>query len=83
MSNVHYLLVFDHKVGRLVGEKAFADMAKALTAYRESEEAHRENDAVETVHVAADSIATVRETHANYFEEAVVTSKHLLGLIDA
>ena len=65
---VHFLLVYDHATGALREELTFRDPQEALAAYAEMEEKHRHEPRVEIVLVGADSLATVRQTHAHYFE---------------
>jgi hypothetical protein len=75
----HFLLVYDHALGRLVSLEDFADGARALEAYSAKERMHLKDPHIEIVLIGADSLDTVRVTHANYFEGSV-TSPYLLGL---
>lgn len=68
MPLVHFLLVFNRELGRLVFEQPYTDPAVALRAYEEMEEKHRDERNMEIVLVGADSIETVMLTHGNYFE---------------
>jgi len=67
MPLVHFLLVYDRKVGRLIFEQAYTDPAEALRAYEALEERHRDEPRMEIVLVGADSIETVMLTHGNYW----------------
>lgn len=83
MSQIqHFLLVFDHDLGRLVKEQDFgADSLAAMAAYAELEREHGPRDTnVEIVLIGSDSIETVRLTHANYFDGTVAMSKYLAGI---
>jgi len=65
---VHFLLVYDHAIGRLREELVFQDPTEAIEAYAKMEEKHRDESRIEIVLVGADSIATVRQTHSRYFD---------------
>jgi hypothetical protein len=67
MPLVHFLLVYDRKLQKLVFEHAYKDPAEALQAYEEMEEKHRDKRHMEIVLVGADSIETVQLTHGNYW----------------
>lgn len=67
MPLVHFLLVYDRTLGRLVFEQPYTDPAEALHAYEEMEERHRDERNMEIVLVGADSIETVMLTHGNYW----------------
>jgi hypothetical protein len=77
----HFLLVFDHELGRLVEERDFGiDASSALQAYSELERKHQDDRLIEIVLIGSDSIETVRLTHANYFDGTVAVSKYLAGI---
>jgi hypothetical protein len=67
MPLVHFLLVYDRKLQKLVFEHPYRDPAEALQAYEEMEEQHRDERHMEIVLVGADSIETVQLTHGNYW----------------
>ncbi len=67
MPLIHFLLVYDRDLQRLVFEQPYADPAEALKAYEAMEEQHRDNRNMEIVLVGADSIETVMLTHGNYW----------------
>lgn len=80
-SMQHFLLVFDHDLGRLVEEKHFGtDGATALAAYADKESQHAGNRRMEIVLIGSDSIETVQVTHANYYDGTVAVSKYLAGI---
>ena len=77
----HFLLVFDHDKGHLVEQKDFGtDGVKAVNEYSVKELEYRNRPRVEIVLIGSDSIATIRLTHANYFDGTVALSKYLVGL---
>lgn len=77
----HFLLVFDHELGRLVDEKDFGgDSKAAVAAYAEMERKFQGSRTIEIVLVGSDSIETVMLTHANYFDGTVAVSKYLVGI---
>lgn len=64
----HYLLVFDHRDGRLVGEPAeFRNVDEAVRAYATAEREHDSDDRVEVVLIGSDSLETIAKTHPNFF----------------
>lgn len=81
MSLKHFLLVFDHVQGQLLEEREFgADGSAALAAYNDMELEHRDRRDIEIVLIGSDSLATVKLTHANYFDGTVAVSKYLAGI---
>lgn len=78
----HFLLVFDHALGRLVEQEDFKnDGKRAVAAYAEKEREYADRKDVEIVLVGSDSIETVRMTHANYFDHSIAMSKWLHGIV--
>jgi len=79
----HFLLVFDHDKGELIQNREFKSPSQALTAYSATERSYTRDQNVEVVLIGADSLATVRRTHANYFPGGGVAAsvqKYLVGL---
>lgn len=77
----HFLLVFDHELGRLIEEQHLGtDGEAAVAAYAAKEKEFQGRTAVEIVLVGSDSLETVRLTHANYFDGTVAVSKYLAGI---
>lgn len=78
----HFLLVFDHGEGRLIENRQFTRAQDALTAYAATERSYTREQNVEVVLVGADSLHTVKCTHANYFGDGFADSvqKYLEGL---
>ena len=75
----HYLLVFDHRLGKLTRCEEFADATKAVEAYSATEREHEGENYLEIVLIGSDSLETVRRTHSNYFD-STVQSPYLAGL---
>lgn len=76
----HFLLVYDHNAGRLIKQEDFGeDGAAATRAYSAAEDEAREKRHLEIVLVGADSIETIWETHASYFDGTATQSKYLVG----
>jgi len=64
----HFLLVYDHREGRLIEvPEKFDDAVEATAAYSLIEAQYDQDDMVEVVLIGSDSINTVQRTHANYF----------------
>lgn len=81
MSLRHFLLVFDHRLGRLVGPpREFRNADEAITAYSQTERMYEKDESMEIVLIGSDSLDTIRETHANYFDGTAARSKFLAGL---
>ncbi len=77
----HFLLVFDHGVGQLIRTEEYGgDADSALAAYASTEAEFGARRDIEVVLIGSDSLATVRRTHANYFEGTVPVSKYLAGI---
>jgi hypothetical protein len=77
----HFLIVFDHAAGRLVGVEEFGqDSDRAVAAYSAKEKALEGRGLIEIVLIGSDSLDTVKLTHANYFDGSVALSKYLVGL---
>jgi hypothetical protein len=77
MAVIHFLLAYDLKEQRLVLQREFDDGAEAATAYADLESEHRDNGDLEIVLVGADSLETIKVTHAQYFDELVGHSRYL------
>ena len=73
----HFLLVFDHRLGKLTDLYKFGTDAKsALAEYSRLEREHLGSaDAIEIVLIGSDSLDSVKVTHANYFDGTVSASK--------
>lgn len=70
----HFLLIYDHRLGRLINTIEFGQDAKrAVEAYQQMEAEHRSHDWMDIVLVGSDSLDTIRVTHANYFDVAEPT----------
>jgi hypothetical protein len=68
----HFLLVYDHAVGKLVDVVEFGkDSNAALKRYEELEAEHRDEPKMDIVLVGSDSLDTIKITHRNYFDEAL------------
>lgn len=77
--DLQFLLVYDHRLGRLVRCEAFEDVDAAVAECSRLEQEFILERSVEVVLIGSDSLETVRITHANYFEGSV-TSPYLIGL---
>jgi len=77
MSLRHFLIIYDHKSGKLrAPPKVYDDASAALAAYSEKEREHQSDKDLEIVLIGSDSLATVKRTHANYFDTPA-TSEYL------
>lgn len=77
----HFLLVFDHAQGALRREQHFDDVSEAIAAYEAAEAEFDATSMVEVVLIGSDSIETVRETHANYFDGTAALAKALVEIL--
>lgn len=80
MPLVHFLLVYDRNLQRLVFQKSYTDSHEAVQAYEAMEEQHKDERYMEIVLVGADSIETVMLTHGNYFDAVPADSPYLAGV---
>jgi hypothetical protein len=82
MTLWHFLLVYDLDRQELVEQTSFKDGQKAGAAYAELERKHQGNPDLEIVLVGADSIETIKATHAHYFDGNVdrAGSRYLAGI---
>jgi hypothetical protein len=77
MALQHFLLVYDLNAQRLIAQEQFEDGAEAARAYAEHERKYQGREDLEIVLVGADSIETIRQTHAHYFDSAGTGSPFL------
>jgi predicted metal-dependent HD superfamily phosphohydrolase len=80
MSIVHFLLVYDRNLQRLVFERSYTNSAEAVHAYEAMEDHYKDDRHMEIVLVGADSIETIKLTHGNYFEAVPSASPYLAGV---
>jgi hypothetical protein len=81
MSLRHFLLVFDHRAGRLARPpKEYDDAAEAVAAYASTERAYEGQKDMEIVLIGSDSLETVKRTHGNYFAPSEAKSRYVRGL---
>ncbi|MEU9400576.1 hypothetical protein [Streptomyces sp. NPDC048242] len=67
VETTYFLLTYDRRHGKLLGNRRFKDEAQASAVYAATEAHFRGNEAVEVVLVGADSEQTLRHTHGHYF----------------
>lgn len=81
----HFLLVFDHRAGALVGDvREFDAVDDAVAAYEAAEsQFDQASDEVEVVLIGSDSLETVRQTHANYFDGTAALARALAKILQA
>lgn len=82
MPLIHFILVYNLGLGRLVETHEFKDSAAAVAKYGELERKHAGEGQFEIVLVGADSIDTIRRTHGQYFNGArdPAASPYLAGV---
>jgi hypothetical protein len=82
MAVIHFLLVYDLNLGRLVHQAEFSDAEKAAAEYAHLEQEHRGNHDLEIVLVGADSLETIQMTHGHYFDgkDPATASPYLTGV---
>lgn len=75
----HFLLVFDHSADQLIDVQEFGtDSERAVEAYATRERDLEKGSRIEVVLIGSDSLETIMQTHANYFDgPAAVSSKYL------
>lgn len=82
MAVIHFLLIYDLNLGRLVHQAEFNDAEKAAAEYAHLEHEHRGNHDLEIVLVGADSLETIQITHGHYFDgkDPATASPYLAGV---
>ena len=76
----HFLLIFDHDEDRLLSHDEFEDDNEAIAAYEDAEARFDASTNIEVVLIGSDSLETVRETHANYFDATAALAKALVDI---
>jgi hypothetical protein len=79
MALQHFLLVYDLMAGKLIRQEEFSDGDEAAVAYGALEREFKGRSDLEIVLVGADSIETIRRTHAHYFDAVESASPFLAG----
>lgn len=77
MALRHFLLVYDLAAQRLIEQQEFSDGNEASVAYAALERKFKERTDLEIVLVGADSIETIKRTHAHYFDAVETASPFL------
>jgi vacuolar-type H+-ATPase subunit F/Vma7 len=80
MALQHFLLVYDLGAQRLIEQQEFGDGDEASAAYAALERRYKDRDDLEIVLVGADSIETIKRTHAHYFDAVETASPFLAGV---
>lgn len=80
MAFHHFLLVYDLAGQELMHQLEFEDGDEAAAAYRALESEYQSRADLEIVLVGADSIETIKQTHAHYFERVASSSPYLSGV---
>lgn len=71
MSLLHFLLIYDHRQQRLIDARELgAGAEEAARVYADYERELGARAGIEIVLVGADSLDTIRTTHAHYFNES-------------
>lgn len=66
----YFLVLYDIPNGLAHVEQFGLDWSRAVEAYGDAEEAHRDDQNVEVVLLGSDSLGTLERTHSSYFELA-------------
>jgi hypothetical protein len=77
MALRHFLLVYDLAAQHLVKQQEFSDGDEAGAAYAALEREYKSCEDFEIVLVGADSIETIKRTHAHYFDAVKTASPFL------
>lgn len=74
MRQRHFLIIFDGAKGEMRERvRSFAEQAPAVQAYSVAERRYEREPEVQVVLVAADSLATVKATHPNFWRSDFVS----------
>lgn len=71
MPLIHYLLIYNIDLGRLVDTQEFSDASAAAAKYADLEREYAGRGTFEIVLLGADSIDTIKRTHGQYFDADV------------
>lgn len=74
-SVLHFLLIYDLELRKLLSTESFESIDQAIHAYEQAELEYLGTGQREIVLVGADSIETVIMTHGAYFEEGQRTPR--------
>lgn len=77
MALQHFLLVYDLTGQALLESATYDDADEAAAAYSEAEAKYRDRSDLEVVLVGADSLDTIKQTHAHYFASRGTASPYL------
>ncbi|HMJ72351.1 MAG TPA: hypothetical protein VK471_03185 [Solirubrobacterales bacterium] len=77
MALQHFLLVYDLVAQRLIKQQEFDEGDEAAAAYAALEREYKGREDLEIVLVGADSIETIKRTHAHYFDAVEAVSPFL------
>ena len=82
MPLIHFLLIYNIELGKLVELEEFTDAAKAVAKYADLERKYAGQGKFEIVLVGADSVDTIKRTHGQYFNGAAdaQASPYLAGV---
>lgn len=81
MALIHFLIVFDRETQSIITKEEFSNGRRAGTAYAEREREYHFDPRYEIVLLGADSIETLKVTHAQYFPaEEATGSTYLVGV---
>ncbi len=78
---VNYLIVYDREKATQISLREFEDDVEAVKAYDAAEMQHLERPHIDIVLVGADSIDTIKVTHASYFVEGHHSVEYLIGAL--
>lgn len=69
MAILHFLLIYNAKVGTLVSCKSFEDAQLAMTAFASAEVEHARDADLQVLLLGSDSLDSLKATHSHYFTE--------------
>jgi hypothetical protein len=79
MALQHFLLIYDHSQQALIETLHLGSRGEdAARIYGEYEQMYRDRPGIEIVLVGADSLDTIRRTHAHYFSDSATEPFHEL-----
>lgn len=82
MPLIHFLLVYNIELGRLVEWKDYTDSSEAVARYAELEREYAGQGKFEIVLLGANSLETIKRTHGQYFaaDADAIASPYLAGV---
>ncbi len=78
---MNFLIVYDRKNATQISIQEIEDDIEAIEAYNAAEAEHFDTPHIDTVLLGADSLDTIKLTHASYFVEGHHSAEELISML--